>query len=255
MKLHVWKRDSENNHEFVEDNAYVVISEDLCNWGYRTNRPPNQEVMVDRILNGEFDQYFDYTKDIVDIGACHGIYAIELVKKFNHAYAFEANKSYCCLINTNVLLNNVVDKVDVYNTVLSSDNKMVKYNGWSCDDDFKDSQWLANCCYETFYTNDHSFKDVPARSLDSFNLRNVGFIKIDVEGHELSVLLGAISTIINNNYPPILFELWKNDMEFITDKEKYKEVYERTIGLLTMLGYEIMYNVDQFDGTHFAYHK
>ena len=33
-------------------------------------------------------------------------------------------------------------------------------------------------------------------------------MKIDVEGYELPVLQGAIQTIQNNGYPPILFESW-----------------------------------------------
>jgi FkbM family methyltransferase len=39
---------------------------------------------------------------------------------------------------------------------------------------------------------------VPIKKLDDFNFNNVGFIKIDVEGHELSVLHGARETIKRN---------------------------------------------------------
>jgi hypothetical protein len=44
--------------------------------------------------------------------------------------------------------------------------------------------------------------------LDSYSLNDIGFIKIDVEGHELQVLKGATETLKENNYPPILFESW-----------------------------------------------
>lgn len=46
---------------------------------------------------------------------------------------------------------------------------------------------------------------IPTVTLDSLNLNDVGFIKIDVEGHELSVLQGAASTI-DRNHPNILVE-------------------------------------------------
>lgn len=36
---------------------------------------------------------------------------------------------------------------------------------------------------------------VPTRTLDSFELKDVGFIKIDVEGHEIAVLEGGIETL------------------------------------------------------------
>ena len=45
-------------------------------------------------------------------------------------------------------------------------------------------------------------------TLDSGAHRNVQLIKIDVEGHELEVIKGAIKTIKANNYPPIIFEAW-----------------------------------------------
>lgn len=44
--------------------------------------------------------------------------------------------------------------------------------------------------------------------LDDGQHKNVRLIKIDVEGHELEVIKGAIKTIKNNNYPPIIFEAW-----------------------------------------------
>jgi len=43
---------------------------------------------------------------------------------------------------------------------------------------------------------------VPMRTLDSFDYTDIGFIKIDVEGYEYKVLLGAKETI--KKYRPVL---------------------------------------------------
>jgi len=47
---------------------------------------------------------------------------------------------------------------------------------------------------------------VPLRRLDDYDFKNVGFIKIDVEGHEEGVLAGAIETI-RRDKPVILVEI------------------------------------------------
>lgn len=47
---------------------------------------------------------------------------------------------------------------------------------------------------------------VPIRTLDSFGLSNVAFLKIDVEGHEPAVLRGA-RALLAGNRPSILIEL------------------------------------------------
>lgn len=47
--------------------------------------------------------------------------------------------------------------------------------------------------------------DVPTIALDDMNLGSVGFIKIDVEGHELDVCLGA-RKILERDHPAILVE-------------------------------------------------
>jgi hypothetical protein len=45
-------------------------------------------------------------------------------------------------------------------------------------------------------------------SLDALNLQDVGLIKISSEGYELEILKGAIKTLENNKFPPILFDAW-----------------------------------------------
>jgi FkbM family methyltransferase len=47
---------------------------------------------------------------------------------------------------------------------------------------------------------------VPMRTLDSYRLRNVGFIKIDVEGHEEAVLHGGLETL-RREMPNLMIEI------------------------------------------------
>jgi len=47
---------------------------------------------------------------------------------------------------------------------------------------------------------------VPMKTLDSFDLTNVGFIKIDVEGHEEAVLHGGLKTL-GREMPNLMIEI------------------------------------------------
>ena len=48
-------------------------------------------------------------------------------------------------------------------------------------------------------------------TLDTFNLKNISFIKIDVEGYELNLLKGAFNTIEKNK--PLIFIEKKKDYD------------------------------------------
>jgi hypothetical protein len=66
--------------------------------------------------------------------------------------------------------------------------------------------------------------------LDAMQYEKVRLIKIDVEGHELQVLIGAEHTLRENNYPPIIFEAWT---------WKFPEKRKAVFGHLENLGYTI----------------
>ncbi len=76
------------------------------------------------------------------------------------------------------------------------------------------------------------------KTLDSFNLTNINFIKIDVEGHEKLVLEGAVQTLKNNNYPKILFESWDehHEQNGLPSIKLKKELFE----FIESLGYRII---------------
>jgi FkbM family methyltransferase len=67
----------------------------------------------------------------------------------------------------------------------------------------------------------------PMRTLDSFNLTNVGFVKIDVEGHEEPVLHGGLETL-KREKPNLMIEI---------EERHAPGSFDRVSTLLTGIGY------------------
>ena len=139
------------------------------------------------------DNFAIEDKEIIDIGAHIGMYTVELGKKAKRIHSFECSpKSYNYLCS-NILLRHLSYKVSTYNVALSDKEGTTNYyirdpldgggNGISA---FENDKTIPTI-------------DVPMRTLDSFNLTNINFIKIDVEGHEEFVLRGAVKTLETNN--------------------------------------------------------
>jgi FkbM family methyltransferase len=63
-------------------------------------------------------------------------------------------------------------------------------------------------------------EEIEIRTLDSFNIDNISFIKIDVENNELQVLMSSEDTLKRSNYPKILFEINENNIQLINFLEK-----------------------------------
>lgn len=135
----------------------------------------------------------------VDVGGHVGLWSMQLAKMFDEVHAFEPVAEHRACFQKNVFadaesrfakhpahlhamaLGEKEGSIAIHTTKFSSGDSWVKGKG-----------------------------DIPMRTLDSFELTDVDFIKIDTEGYEKNVLLGAAVTIVNCK--PVIIVEQKRDM-------------------------------------------
>lgn len=216
-----------NENGFISNKAYAL----MC----RDNEIYCDEVNIINKIKSNDENYFNFNKKMIDIGSALGVYSMLLPYKYS--YMFEPNNEFRVMSEMNMLLHHKVNDYTIFQTLLSDKSEVVKYDG-----------------FETNYSYDIDdnflYFDINAKTLDSFNINNdIDFIKIDVEGMEYKVLMGGIGTIIRNNYPNILFELWPiGHFGMTVEKHDQLEMF------FNDLGYKILWEWGDFD-THLAIHS
>jgi FkbM family methyltransferase len=144
-------------------------------------------------------QFCHSNKNIIDIGSHTGTYAISLANHAKHVYAFEPQKMTYYALCGSVALSNL-QNVTCYNYGLGSqEQKGEKILNIVSNDGGGSSLQINN---QKVLKEEKINIDI----LDNFNLEDIDFIKIDVEGNEYDVIKGGIETIKKSNYPKILFE-------------------------------------------------
>ena len=149
-----------------------------------------------------FKDFLPYNHDLVlDIGAYYGDYSIIWSKLYGaKVIAFEPLLYNFITAKTNIILNNA--NVKIYNVAIGNRNE-----------------------YETMFGNDmiNNFDEGKAYiinkiTLDDFqginNYSDVDLVKIDVEGFELEVLIGA-EKLIRYGKPKIILETHTSDLKRI----------------------------------------
>ncbi len=116
--------------------------------------------------------YCKQFRTAVDVGAHVGFWTMQLVKRFTYVQAFEPVAAHreCFALNVEAFnvtlhpcaLSETAGSVAIHTSTTSSGDS-----------------WIDGC------------GDIPMLTLDSFDLNDVDFVKIDTEGHELSVLRGG----------------------------------------------------------------
>ena len=162
----------------------------------RADSIDNQPPTVTDYQRGKLNIALGFVKNFttaIDAGANYGIMSANLNSKFSKIYAFEVDTPVRDCLKKNV------EKFQLNNVVV-------------CDSGLSDKEELVSLNYlkNTFGT--HINKAVSGthscKTLDSFELTEVGFIKLDCEGYEPYILKGAEQTI--KKYKPVILMEEKN---------------------------------------------
>ncbi|MHB1559261.1 MAG: FkbM family methyltransferase [Isosphaeraceae bacterium] len=163
----------------------------------------------------------------VDAGANEGLFTHRLARLYNHVHSFEINPALADRLQRMASAN-----VSVYPVGLSrrAGNGILytpyyrgrPLHGWA-------GLEPLNCSVAERYTE----SDVTVCPLDSFDLNDVSFLKIDVEGHELELLAGASQTI-RRNRPVVLIEV--NDRNRGGVQDYFRDMRYAEHGLDDLIG-------------------
>ena len=187
---------------------------------------------------------------VLDIGANIGTFTIGVAKFLENTdsrlICFEPQRIVFQQLCANIFLNQL-SNVHAFNLAVGEKNQIVNLpiidfhkssnpGGFSVNDDIRDH---LNKEYQKGTTAKNTFQNTISEkmqiiTIDSLNIEDeIAFIKIDVEGGELEVLIGAKNTLQKNNYPPIVFEDWGSKFSW------YREKSLKTFSFMKSLGYEV----------------
>lgn len=127
----------------------------------------------------------------IDVGANLGLYSMAIAKEFTEikVIAFEPDRRNIGQLHANIFLNDLQDKISVHEVALSENDGYAPFLRFGEE----------NRGRSRLYDSGNLL--VPVKRLDSlFNYKeNQIAIKVDAEGHELSVLKGSEELLRRNN--------------------------------------------------------
>ena len=174
----------------------------------------------------KFIRQFDLNpKIIIDIGACWGEYSLIFSKEFPNCkiFSIEGSPKNFNTLKHNIEANPIIGKtISPFNFIISD------YNGVG-----KITNSLSTMNTVTNIQNNHfnQFAEVETRTLNNFlndnKLMNVDFIKIDIEGSEISLL----NDLKNNLFKIIQIELinynkLEDNINFVESLSKIYNFYD-----------------------------
>jgi FkbM family methyltransferase len=165
-----------------------------------------------------FEKIVKENSIFVDVGAFLGGYTIRAAKKGAKVIAFEASKSNYLILEKNIMINNLRDKVTIFNLAIGSTKE-------------KKPLFCDNLFYATFSLMPglKIVEEVDVLPLDEVIMntseKKITLLKIDVEGVEVDVLKGASQTLKYTKY--VMIEVNKRNM---------KEVYS----IMKLHGFKVL---------------
>ena len=188
------------------------------------------------------DKLVDRSKASIDIGVYRGVYSYFLSSLSKYVYAFEANPLlYSKLVDgfkykKNIKIENIAVSSKSGETELRIPIRDIKA---SFDHEEKYKLGTATIHKMNNLENEkfETIEAIKTISLDDYKFKHqIGFLKIDVEGHELDILRGA-KKFITQNMPTMLIEI----------EERHSGIQPHiAINEIEQLGYKCFFVDDNF---------
>ncbi len=150
-------------------------------------------------------------KVALDIGANIGNHSIFFSELFKYVYAFEPNPHTYELLKINSIFACAKRNIKIRKYGLSNKNKKFAFN-------IDKKNIGASAIIDNSKIPSEKNIQITVKKLDSIKEirnKNISLIKVDVEGHELEVLLGA-KKLLRKNCPIVLFEQHRNEFKLKT---------------------------------------
>jgi len=150
----------------------------------------------------------------IDAGANMGFHSIQFGKLAKKVYSFEPQSYVYNQLCTNILLNNLDYKIEAYKLGLGDKEEIkqlwnIEHENW-CEGNI--TNWGGRGVIQENYGGERATNNeireednIKIVSLDSMNILKCDLIKIDVQGYEYNLLIGA-KNLINKSKPAILLE-------------------------------------------------
>jgi len=167
----------------------------------------------------------------MDLGSNIGYFSLFLCDKMKEVICIEPDKRSRKLLKKNIDLNNFSHKTKIYDFAMSNESGNKKmYMA-------KTNSNLSTMCKKGFSKKDkyESFM-VKTRTIDSLNLEELNFIKMDIEGYEVEVLSGGLETFKRSPNCKILMEVHP---QFYGEENDFSVVLRKIVDM----GYTFKYIV------------
>ena len=182
------------------------------------------------------NKFSDKNKSAVDVGVYRGIYSYKLSKEFKHVYAYEPNPLIFPFLEKN--LKKIISNLTIKNYALSNETGVadlkIPMRSKSFFKNNIEELYKLGCATIHNKNNFENYEKINVKKIkldQDLNDINLGFIKIDVEGHEKEVIEGA-KNLIKTFKPILLVEIEK--------KHNKKPVIE-TVKFIQEFGYSPFY--------------
>jgi FkbM family methyltransferase len=216
---------------------------------HRSRRGTLAHFAVDQCLGQSLARYGEWAEDeiallrnylgegstAIDVGANVGVHTLafaEMVGPAGKVIAIEGQPEAGALLAYNVVANELSDRVTIVAALAGSRQMFIPYVPTAPDKNIGAKTFVPNVHRPETIVASGLRLSLPVITIDSLNVPACGLIKVDVEGMEEDVLVGATETL-RSHHPVVYFEYANNDVDSLS----------RMHALLSGLGYRLFWHV------------